>query len=187
MDNRQKENAKVSTDKYFNSKVEYAYALKQQRKFFKKVRSIIIKDGKVLVIKVSYKNGDKDHYLLPGGGVDDGETVKQAAARESLEEYGVIVKPAKYLGCQYYSCNMNRNGEIFKSNRVEYYYLCEYQSTKENSEFGVGIEFKSDEKTYEKTALSLSDLEKLDHNSLNNCKKSVFDNLISYLKEKTPV
>jgi len=55
---------------------------------------IVIKDNKVLVVKSRY--GDEEFYLFPGGGVEFGETLKDAAIRETLEETGYhvrIIKP----------------------------------------------------------------------------------------------
>jgi len=34
------------------------------------------------------------HYSLPGGAVDEGETVMQAAVREAHEELGIVIDPA---------------------------------------------------------------------------------------------
>jgi len=50
-------------------------------------RAIIEQDGKVLF---SYLN-QRDMYLLPGGGIDPGETPRQCVQRECLEELGCEV------------------------------------------------------------------------------------------------
>ncbi len=47
----------------------------------------IINDSKVLMVKASYKN----HWTFPSGIVDEGESPKEAAIRETLEETGIIV------------------------------------------------------------------------------------------------
>lgn len=52
---------------------------------------VIIKDGTKFLI---LNNG-----LLPGGGIDDGETDLQAIERELAEELGVSVKHIKPIGC----------------------------------------------------------------------------------------
>ncbi len=51
---------------------------------------IVIEDGKVLLVKSKYK--DEEFYLFPGGGIEFGETIEDAAVRETLEETGVKVK-----------------------------------------------------------------------------------------------
>jgi 8-oxo-dGTP diphosphatase len=45
----------------------------------------------LLVIKANYKN----YWTLPGGIVDYSETPKQAAIRETSEEVGILLDPAK--------------------------------------------------------------------------------------------
>ncbi len=44
-------------------------------------------DGRLLLIRNSYRRG----WTLPGGGVDPGETTRQAATRELREELGLDV------------------------------------------------------------------------------------------------
>lgn len=51
---------------------------------------LIVRDGKVLVIR-RRKEPHKDHWSLPGGGVDRGEKVREAVKREVLEETGLEV------------------------------------------------------------------------------------------------
>lgn len=52
--------------------------------------TIVIKDKKVLL--VSSKYNDEEFYLFPGGGMEFGETIEEAAIRETFEETGVKVK-----------------------------------------------------------------------------------------------
>ena len=47
----------------------------------------IFKDGKVLLTK----RADFEVWCLPGGGVEDGESVAEAAVREAYEETGLVV------------------------------------------------------------------------------------------------
>lgn len=53
----------------------------------KLARSIIIHEGKLLVLKRN-KYGNK-FFVLPGGGIDKGETPQQAAEREVREETSI--------------------------------------------------------------------------------------------------
>lgn len=45
------------------------------------------RDGGVLVLRTTYK----DHWEIPGGGMEPNETPRQTAEREALEELGVAV------------------------------------------------------------------------------------------------
>lgn len=52
---------------------------------------IFSKDGKVLLGKNRQGGVYEDCYVVPGGGIDDGETKEQALAREMLEETGIDI------------------------------------------------------------------------------------------------
>jgi ADP-ribose pyrophosphatase YjhB (NUDIX family) len=49
--------------------------------------------GRVLLVKPNYR----DHWLLPGGMVDDGETPEDACARELKEELGLDLTAGRLL------------------------------------------------------------------------------------------
>ncbi len=61
------------------------------------VDGIIIEEGKVLLIKRA-TSPYKDHWALPGGFVELGETLEEAVAREVKEETGLQTKPVKLIG-----------------------------------------------------------------------------------------
>ncbi|PWI08960.1 NUDIX hydrolase [Streptomyces sp. NWU339] len=50
-------------------------------------------DGEYLIVKPGYKDG----WNLPGGGVDEGETPRQACRRELKEELGIDRTPGRLL------------------------------------------------------------------------------------------
>ena len=50
---------------------------------------IVVRDGRVALIK-RFRN-ERHYHVIPGGGVERGETIAQAAQREAEEELGVEV------------------------------------------------------------------------------------------------
>lgn len=60
-----------------------------------RVSGLLVRNGTLLL--VSHKKKDDEYWLLPGGGVDPGETLVEALKREFLEETGIHVTPGKVL------------------------------------------------------------------------------------------
>jgi 8-oxo-dGTP diphosphatase len=54
--------------------------------FYVGIKGVIIKDDKVLILRSSTKNGRRDMWEIPGGRIDDDETIEQALRRELQEE-----------------------------------------------------------------------------------------------------
>ena len=107
---------------YVNDKAMYAYGKYLRGEAFEKARAIILKDDKVAFIK-DLSNGN---ITIPGGGVDDGETLEQAVIREALEETNIVVQPIMQVGREEYLVSMQIGDVDFESARVAYAYLCEF-------------------------------------------------------------
>jgi ADP-ribose pyrophosphatase YjhB (NUDIX family) len=61
------------------------------------VSAAILRDGKVLVVRRARKPA-LNLYTLPGGGVEAGETLIEAVAREVREETGMAIEPVALAG-----------------------------------------------------------------------------------------
>ena len=80
-------------------------------------------------------------YSIPGGTVEDEESIKDTVLREVFEETGAEIIPIKIVGKYYHtSKNFNYEGITFDSNRVEYFYFCKVKGFKEHN-LGIKGEF----------------------------------------------
>jgi len=61
----------------------------------KRATAIIIKDGAILLIKRI--KPEREYFIFPGGGVDEGETIEDALRREVKEELCLDVKKCRFL------------------------------------------------------------------------------------------
>jgi len=58
-------------------------------------KGFFVKDGRVLLVKPT---GSKNRYDIPGGKIKFGESKEQGLYRECLEEIGLKIKKAKFIG-----------------------------------------------------------------------------------------
>jgi 8-oxo-dGTP diphosphatase len=65
------------------------------------VRGLVWRDGKILLVRMTY-GPLKGQWVVPGGLVNPDETVLEAAAREVLEESGVVMVPTGVLALRHY-------------------------------------------------------------------------------------
>lgn len=79
------------------------------------VGAIIIKDDRVVLVKRAHPP-IQGQWSIPGGVLEVGELVREAAIREAREETGLIVEPSELLGVY---DRILRNQE----KRVQYHYV----------------------------------------------------------------
>jgi ADP-ribose pyrophosphatase YjhB (NUDIX family) len=75
-------------------------------------------DGEILLIQ----RADNAHWALPGGHVEPGESVAQAAAREVLEETGCEIEVGRLIGV--YSEPEFQTVEMSSGERSQFVNLC---------------------------------------------------------------
>ena len=79
------------------------------------VGAIIIEDSRVLLVKRAHPPLQAE-WSIPGGVLEVGELVREAAIREAREETGLIVEPSELLGV--YDRILRNPGQ-----RVQYHYV----------------------------------------------------------------
>jgi len=60
------------------------------------VGAVIVEEGRALIVRRA-QEPQKGRWSIPGGAVELGETLRQAAAREALEETGLAVEASEVL------------------------------------------------------------------------------------------
>lgn len=87
-------------------------------------KALIIKDGKMLAIKL--KDEQDEWYIMPGGGQDVEEILPETVCREVAEELGLQVEVKNLV-----FVIEGVHGESF--HRVDLVFLCEYMGKIENA------------------------------------------------------
>lgn len=128
----------MASKEYFEDKSKLYYENYLNHKCTKKVRGIILNDmGQILLLHSKRHNG----YSIPGGTVEENESIKDTVLREVFEETGAEIIPIKIVGKYYHtSKNFNYDGVTFDSERVEYFYFCKFKGFK-NHNLGLQGEF----------------------------------------------
>ena len=120
-------------------------------------RAIIINDNKLLTMyrrKLLSDGTYKEYNVIPGGGVEEGETLEDTVIRELKEEMCVDIKVLNYLGYRedeksiehYYKCEivsgeLKVGGEESKKNSETNYYEIKYIDIDKLEDYDVyGIE-----------------------------------------------
>ena len=76
-------------------------------------RAIIVKDGKLLL---SYET-KTDQWMIPGGGLEEGESETDCCVREGCEETGILVHPSE--------CVLEIDEYYEDCKYIDRYFLCE--------------------------------------------------------------
>ena len=84
-------------------------------------RGIVIKDSLMLISH----EVNTDYYLIPGGGLEDGETAEECCVREIREETGYIVIPV--------FCFLTINEYYEEYKYVSHYFVCEIAGKSEQN------------------------------------------------------
>lgn len=56
---------------------------------------VLLQDDRILMVRQLYKG--EEIWTFPGGGIEEGETPKQAAIREVYEETGLIIETTRLI------------------------------------------------------------------------------------------
>ena len=126
------------------------------------VRGLVLKDNELAVIFRRKIKGEKveEYYAIPGGGVEENETLEEALIRELKEELNIEVNVKDLVF------------KIEQEDRIEYFYNCEYLSgTFELN--GEEIERNCLENYYEPTFIPIDRINEFD---VQNKVKEYFSN-----------
>ena len=78
-----------------------------------KCRGIVIKDSRILISH----EVNTGYYSIPGGGLEESETLEECCAREVREETGYIVKPVYHF--------LTINAYYKDRKNISHYFLCD--------------------------------------------------------------
>lgn len=123
----------------------------QKEKISLGVRVIIIQNDKILVVRQEKANG-RDVYILPGGGIEEGENIFVAAEREVEEESCLKTKVLKLLYIK----------ELFSPDQHSFEFYVLGRVTGGKLELGYDPELSKDHQVLKKiTFIPLKDLKKI--------------------------
>ena len=140
------------------------------QEFSSKARAILIdKNNKILI--ANYGNV----ILLPGGKVDEGETISTAITRELSEELGQNYSSNELeflITLNYYQKNYPKRDGIFQNRLVQtYYFVGSYKDIKKDSQ---KLTEKEQKNNFRLELVSLEDLENMILSNKNNNPRNVY-------------
>ena len=127
-------------------------------------RGIIINNDEIILMYRRKKTDGivKEYYAIPGGHIEDNETIEDCLIREIKEEFSINVEISDFLGI------------VNKGEREEHLYLCKWIS----GNLKLGGEEKernNDDNYYEIRRVKIDDIDKIDlyEENLNLIKKAL--------------
>jgi len=115
-------------------------------------REIIIENDSVYVMfrrKIKEDGSMKEYYVIPGGGINENETLEENVIREMKEEFSVDVKIKGYLG-------KDENNET-----IAHFFSCSIKAGTPKLG-GEELERCTEENYYEIKKIPIKDLKKVD-------------------------
>lgn len=124
-------------------------------------RAIIIEDGKLLAMfrrKIKEDGSVKEYYVIPGGGLEENETLEENVIRELKEEFSVDIEVVKFLGTEEYD------------DTIANYFLCKIVNGTPKLG-GEELERMTNENYYEIKYIDLNEIDNYDINAKDIIKK----------------
>ena len=134
-------------------------------------RAVIIENGKLLTMfRRKIKEGKTmEYFVIPGGGLEEGESLEENVTRELKEEMNIDIKILGYLGY--------RKDEKTK----EHYFHCEIKNGTPKLG-GEELDRMTNENYYEPMFVDISELNKINILGTNFVKKAIhkqYENIIN--------
>ena len=126
-------------------------------------RAIIIEDNGVLTMFRRKKKNDgsyKEYYVIPGGGVEENESLEETCIRELKEEYNVDIKILGYLGSDERETTI---GHLFHAKIINGIPILSGEESERNN----------DDNYYEIRKVNLNELNEVDIDSVDFIRKAM--------------